>query len=65
VKKPMSHPDHPVWGFLRIVVMCGTLLGLQLMTATSWDAQIDGEAGTLGGVGAMAVLMEYLRQRKS
>jgi len=42
-----------------------TLLGLQLITATSWDMALDGEAGTLGGVGAMAVLLEFIRQKKS
>ena len=57
-------PDHPVWGLLRIIVMCGTLLGLQLLTASSWDAEIKGEAGALGGVTAMAVLLEWSRRRR-
>jgi len=56
--------DHPVWGFLQVVVVCGTLLALQLKTATSWDAQLDGEAGTLGGVAVVALLVEWIRQRK-
>lgn len=57
-------PDHPVWGLLRILILCGTLLGLQLMTATSWDAALQGEAGTLGGVTAMAVLLEWGRSKR-
>jgi hypothetical protein len=59
----MRHANHPVWGLLRVVVLCGTLLGLQVVTATSWDAEVRGEAGTLGGVTAMAVLLEWSRRR--
>jgi len=61
----MTRPDHPIWGLARIGILCITLLGLQLITATSWDMALDGEAGTLGGVGAMAVLLEFIRQKKS
>ena len=60
----MTAHDHPVWGLLQVIVLCGTLLGLQLLTATSWDAQLNGEAGTLGGVAAVAVLLEWVRHRK-
>ena len=49
----MTRRDHPVWRLLRIMVLCGTLLGLQLLTASSWDAELKGEAGALGGVTAM------------
>jgi hypothetical protein len=58
----MSSP-HPAWGLARIGLICLTLLGLQLITATSWDLALDGEAGTLGGVGCVAVLMEFLRRK--
>ena len=60
VSEPVT--EHPLWGLLRIIVLCGTLLGLQLITATSWDLALDGEAGTLGGVAAMAVLLEWVRR---
>jgi len=54
---------HPVWGLLRIIVLCGTLLGLQLLTASSWDAELKGEAGALGGVTEMAILLEWSRRK--
>ena len=56
--------DHPVWGLMQVVVVCGTLLVLQVQTATSWDARLDGEAGKLGGVVLVSVLVEWIRQRK-
>ena len=59
----MTERNHPVWGLLRIIVLCATLLGLQLLTATSWDAELRGEAGALGGVTAMAVLLEWSRRK--
>jgi uncharacterized membrane protein len=57
-----SDPDHPVWGLARVVVICLTLLVLQLATATSWDFQLDGEAGTLGGTALTVALVEFLRK---
>ena len=56
--------DHPVWGLMQVVVVCGTLLVLQVQTATSWDARLDGEAGTFGGGVLVSVLVEWIRQRK-
>ena len=58
-------PDHPVWGLARVIVICITLLLLQLLNSSSFDWVMRGEAGTLGGVGAVAVLLEFLRQRKA
>lgn len=57
-------PDHPVWGLLRIIVLCSTLLGLQFLTATHYDFALDGEAGVVGGVGMVAVILEWLRTKK-
>jgi hypothetical protein len=53
------------YSLARIGILCVTLLGLQLITSTSWDLALDGEAGALGGVGAMAVLLEFVRQKQS
>tara|TARA_R100001086_G_scaffold239535_1_gene165004 strand:+ start:2144 stop:2332 length:189 start_codon:yes stop_codon:yes gene_type:complete len=53
---------HPVWGFARVCVICATLLGLQLLTATSWDFAVNGEAGTVVGVGVTAWLLEWARR---
>ena len=59
----MGKHDHPWWvSILRTSIICGTLLGLQLITATSWDAQIDGEAGVVGGVALVSLLNEWLRR---
>lgn len=54
-------PAHPIWGLARVCVVCLTLLLLQVMTATTYDVALDGEAGTLAGVALMAVLVEFLR----
>ena len=43
-------------------VICATLLGLQLLTATSWDFAVNGEAGTVVGVGVTAWLLEWARR---
>ena len=58
----MSSP-HPAWGLARIGLICLTLLLLQLHNSSSFDWVMRGEAGTLGGVGAVAVLMEFLRRK--
>jgi hypothetical protein len=55
-----KYNQHPVWGLLQVIILCGTLLGLQLVTAQSWDA---GEGTALGGVTAMAVLLEWVRRK--
>jgi hypothetical protein len=63
-------PDHPIWSLAHIVIICLTLLGLQLISSTSWDAELfgtgngNGELQTLAGVGSMAILIEWIRQRK-
>ena len=44
-----SDPAHPVWKLLRVVVLCAALLTMQLLTATTYDVAVDGEAGTLVG----------------
>ena len=54
--------DHPAWGLARVSVICVTLLLLQLMTATSFDVSLDGEAGTLVGVTLVATVLEWLRR---
>jgi len=38
---------------------------LQLQNSTSFDWVVKGEGGTLAGVSIVAILVEYLRQRKS
>ena len=53
---------HPIWRLAHVLVVCVTLLILQLITATNYDVAIDGEAGTLVGVGAIALLSEFLRK---
>jgi len=58
-------PDHPIWGLARVLVVCITLLLLQLQNSTSFDWVINGEGGTLAGVSIVAILVEYLRQRRS
>lgn len=58
----MSNAHHPVWGLARVAMVCATLLGLQLITATQYDVALDGEAGTLGGVALATALLEYLRK---
>jgi hypothetical protein len=60
---------HPIWELARAVlpvaVVCSTLLLLQLQNSTSFDWVVKGEGGTLAGVSIVAILVEYLRQRKS
>ena len=51
----------PAWGFARVCVICMTLLILQLLTATSYDVSLDGEAGALVGVGIASLLLELKR----
>lgn len=58
----LRHPSHPVWGLARVVVMCGVLLTLQLLTATNYDLTLDGEAGTLVGVVLVHTLMEFVKK---
>jgi len=58
----MTPHHHPGWGVLHIAILCGTLLGLQWVTATHYDLALDGELGTLGGVGGVAVLLEWVRR---
>ena len=58
----ISDPNHPLWPLARVVVVCLTLLCLQLMTASSWDLAVDGEAGTLVGTTAIVGLLEILRK---
>ena len=55
--------DHPGWRFASVVTVCVTLLLLQLITATSYDLELNGEAGTLLGVTLMATLLEWMRGR--
>jgi hypothetical protein len=57
----LSEPSHPVWKLLRVVVICGALLTMQLLTATNYDLAIDGEAGTLAGVAALMLFQEFRR----
>ena len=59
----MPVTDPPIWRFARVCVICGTLLVLQLLTATTYDVALNGEAGTLAGVALTAALVERLRQR--
>ena len=58
----MSDPTHPSWKLARVVVVCGVLLTLQLLTATSYDLQLDGEAGTLAGVVLIQTVLEWARK---
>ena len=46
---------------VRIVVMCGVLLTLQLLTATNYDIALNGEAGTLAIMVLMQSLLEFIR----
>ena len=55
-------PDAPIWRFAHVVVICGTLLALQVLTATHYDIAVDGEPGTLVGVAAAALLLELRRR---
>lgn len=57
----LSEPSHPVWKLLRVVVICGALLTMQLLTATNYDLAIDGEAGTLAGVAVLMLFQEFRR----
>ena len=56
-----SDPAHPVWKLLREVVLCAALLTMQLLTATTYDLALNGEAGTLAGVAAVMLLQEFRR----
>ena len=58
-------PDHPIWGLAHVVVICATLLLLQLQNSTSFDWVMNGEGGTLAGVSIVAIAIEYLRQRRN
>lgn len=56
------HRPHPWYApLVRIVVMCGVLLTLQLLTATNYDLALNGEAGTLAGVVLVHSLLEFMR----
>ena len=55
--------EHPGWRFASVVTGCVTLLLLQLITATSYDLALNGEAGTLLGGTVMATLLEWMRGR--
>jgi hypothetical protein len=46
---------------VRIAVLCGVLLTLQLLTATNYDVSMNGEAGTLAGVLLVQSLLEFRR----
>jgi hypothetical protein len=59
----MSDPSHPVWGLARVLVVCLTLLVLQLATATNYDLALDGEAGTLAGTALTVSILEFLKTR--
>ena len=56
-----SDPSHPVWKLLRVLVLCVALLTMQLLTATTYDVAVDGEAGTLVG-GAVLMLIQEFRK---
>jgi|TARA_R110000824_G_scaffold7348_2_gene33045 hypothetical protein len=58
----LSDPTHPIWKLARVFAVCGVLLTLQLLTATSYDLQLDGEAGTLAGVVLIQTLLEWTRK---
>lgn len=57
-----SNPKHPLWGLARICVILGVLLALQLLTSTTYDIAVDGEAGALVGVALTTTLLEWLRK---
>jgi|TARA_R110002020_G_scaffold55103_9_gene153168 hypothetical protein len=57
----MTH-DPPHWRFARVVVICLTLLGLQVLTSTNYDVSVTGEAGALAGVTLVSILLEWLRR---
>ena len=57
-----SDPTHPSWKLARVGVGCGVRRPLQLLTATSYDLQLDGEAGTLAGVVLIQTLLEWARK---
>jgi hypothetical protein len=61
----MSDSRHPIWPIIRIVVVSLCLLSLQLLTATTYDIALDGEAGTLGGTALTVALMEFLKRPSS
>jgi|TARA_B100000949_G_C14165167_1_gene400868 hypothetical protein len=50
-------------GLARVCVVCLTLLLLQLLTATTYDVALNGEAGTLAGVALMALLVEFVKRK--
>ena len=54
--------EHPLWRFAHVLLICTTLLLLQLMTANSYDLALDGEAGAFVGVSLMVALSEFLRK---
>jgi len=54
-----SDPSHPVWKLLRVLVLCVALLTMQLLTATTYDVAVDGEAGTLVGVAVLMLIQEF------
>ena len=45
----------------RVLVMCVVLVTLQLLTATNYDFAVNGEAGTLAGMGLVHSLLEFIR----
>ena len=55
----LSEPSHPVWKLLRVLVLCVALLTMQLLTATTYDVAVDGEAGTLVGVAVLMLIQEF------
>jgi hypothetical protein len=50
-------------GLARVCVVCLTLLLLQLLTATTYDVALNGEAGTFAGVALMALLVEFVKRK--
>lgn len=52
------------YSLAQVIVICGTLLILQLSTSTNFDVALDGEAGTLAGTGAVVILLEFIRNQR-
>ena len=56
--------SHNAYSLAQVIVVCSTLVILQLLTAKSWDLEIVGEAGTLAGTGAGVILLEFIRNQR-
>lgn len=56
----MHNHNHPVWGLLEKLMGCVLIIVvlyvLTLNNATSFDWELDGEAGTIGGTGLVGLM---------